>query len=269
MKATLPRHEFAPPTAQGALQALALALAAHGLLLLALAWGVSWRQQAPVTSAEAELWAQVPQAAAPKPVEPPPAPPPAAQAPEVAKVPEAAIVTEREKKRLADEKQAEKQLEKQQEKQAAEQKRLDDQKKLEVAKRKEAQEQKLAEQRLELQRQENMKRIAGLAGASGSATATGTAQQSAGPSASYAGRIKARIKPNIVFTEDPVGNPTADIEVRTSPDGTIVSRKLLKSSGIAAWDEAVLRAVDKTEVLPRDVDGRVPSPLVIGFRPRD
>lgn len=122
---------------------------------------------------------------------------------------------------------------------------------------------------LSAQRQENLKRMAGLAGASGSPSATGTALQSSGPSASYAGRIRARIKPNIVFTEDISGNPVADVEVRTTPDGTILSRKLIKSSGVAAWDEAVLKAIDKTEVLPRDTDGRVPSPLIIGFRPKD
>ena len=36
-----------------------------------------------------------------------------------------------------------------------------------------------------------------------------------------------------------------------------------------AWDDAVLRALDKTETLPRDVDGRVPPSLTIGFRPQD
>jgi colicin import membrane protein len=59
------------------------------------------------------------------------------------------------------------------------------------------------------------------------------------------------------------------VEVRTAPDGTIVGRKVLKSSGSKAWDEAVLKAIDKTEVLPRDTDGRVPPALVITFRPRD
>lgn len=115
----------------------------------------------------------------------------------------------------------------------------------------------------------NMKRIAGLAGASGAESATGTAKQSSGPSPGYGGRVSARIKPNIVFTEDIAGNPTATVEVRTSPDGTIVGRKLTKSSGVKAWDEAVLRAIDKTEVLPRDTDGRVPPSFEINFRPKD
>ena len=57
--------------------------------------------------------------------------------------------------------------------------------------------------------------------------------------------------------------------LKVAPDGTIIGRRLLKSSGVPAWDEAVLRAIDKTEVLPRDTDGRVPPSLEISFRPRD
>ena len=87
--------------------------------------------------------------------------------------------------------------------------------------------------------------------------------------AGYAGRIKARVKPNVTFTDEVAGNPLASVEVRCAPDGTIIGRRLVKSSGVPAWDDAVLRAIDKTEILPRDVDGRVPSPMVLDFRPRD
>jgi colicin import membrane protein len=123
--------------------------------------------------------------------------------------------------------------------------------------------------KLEELRKENMKRIAGLAGATGGENATGTALKSSGPSDNYGGRIRAKIKPNITFADDVMGNPAAEVEVRCAPDGTIVSRKLVKSSGNAAWDNAVLKAIDKTEVLPRDTDGRVHSPLLISFRPKD
>ncbi len=124
--------------------------------------------------------------------------------------------------------------------------------------------------KLEAIRKENMKRIAGLAGASGNENATGTAMKSSGPSDSYGGRIRARVKPNITFDPSSVsGNPSAEVEVRCAPDGTIVSSKLTKSSGNAAWDNAVLKAIDKTEVLPRDTDGRVHSPLLLIFRPND
>jgi colicin import membrane protein len=115
-----------------------------------------------------------------------------------------------------------------------------------------------------------MKRMAGLAGASGADNATGTAMKASGPSDSYGGRIRGRIKPNITF--DPssvVGNPAAEVEVRCAPDGTIVSSKLVKSSGSPAWDNAVLKAITKTEILPRDTDGRVHSPLLLVFKPND
>ena len=122
---------------------------------------------------------------------------------------------------------------------------------------------------LAAQREAYLKRIQGQAGATGAPDSTGTAAQSSGPSANYAGRIRARIKPNIVLTDNVPGNPVATVEVRCAADGTIVSRKLVKSSGSALWDETVLRAIDRTETLPRDVDGRVPSLMQIEFRPRD
>ena len=124
-------------------------------------------------------------------------------------------------------------------------------------------------QKIEAQHQLRVQRILSLSGATGESTATGSALHSTSPSASYAGRIKARVKPNIVFTDEISGNPEARVLVRTAPDGTIISRSLLKSSGNKAWDDAVLKAIDKTEVLPRDVDGRVPSSLDMGFTPRD
>jgi len=115
-----------------------------------------------------------------------------------------------------------------------------------------------------------MERVMGLAGASGDAKATGTALKSSGPSASYGGRIIGRVKPNIVFADDLPGNPEAVVEFRTAPDGTIVGTpKLVKSSGTKAWDEAVINALLKTEVIPRDTDGRVPPLIQMGFRPKD
>ena len=116
-------------------------------------------------------------------------------------------------------------------------------------------------------RDENMKRMQGMAG-NGAPGATGGAAQSSGPSASWGSRVQARVRPNIVFSDDISGNPKAEVEVRLAPDGTIVGKRLVKSSGVKAWDDAVLRALDKTEVLPRDVDGRVPSSVTIDFRPR-
>jgi len=151
-----------------------------------------------------------------------------------------------------------------------EKKKAEDKKKAEADKRqKEAAEAKADAARSEAMRKENLKRMQGLAGASGGENSTGTALKSSGPSASYAGRLVARIKPNITYPGDVVGNPRAEIEVKVGADGIITSRRIVQSSGNKAWDDAVLRAIDKTEVLPRDTDGRVPPVIVLGFRPLD
>lgn len=86
-------------------------------------------------------------------------------------------------------------------------------------------------------------------------------RMSGSTSASYAGRIKARIMPNVTGQS---AGPVA-VEIRSSPDGTIISRKLVKSSGNTEWDQSVLKGIDKTDVLPRDIDGRVPSTITVNI----
>ena len=184
------------------------------------------------------------------------------------------------KERLQKDKEKEKEREKekaqeQREKQLAEQKKAEQekQKKLAEDKRKADAEAKhkaeANDKQLAKQREDNLRRMQGLAGATGDNNAKGDAQRSAGPSGSYGGKVSAKVKPNIVYPDAVSGNPRAEVEVRLSPDGTIVGKRLVTSSGNKAWDDAVLRALDKTESLPRDVDGRVPPSLVIGFRPQD
>lgn len=284
MQATALRHEFAPPPPPGLGRAWAMALLAHVLLLAALTWGISWRHEPTQVAAEAELWSAVPQQAAP-PLEQPPPPPPAppvvaAPAPPPPTPSDADIALAREKKREQQEKQKQ-EAEKAQakKKEAAEKKRQEEQKKREQqeqaakAKAKEQAQAKAREeaeaQRVEAARQENLRRAQSLAGATGAPNATGTATRSSGPSDSYAGRILARVRPNVVFIQDVPGNPQAEVEVRLAPDGTIIGRRIIKSSGVPAWDDAVLRALDRTGTLPRDTDGRVHSPFTMGFRPRD
>jgi colicin import membrane protein len=118
-------------------------------------------------------------------------------------------------------------------------------------------------------RDDQMRRIMGQAGATGGPQATGSVQKASGPSPGYNSRLVARIRPNVVFADAISGNPVAEIEVRTQPDGTITSRRLVKSSGNPAWDEAALRAIDRTGSLPRDTDGKVPSPMIVVLRPQD
>ena len=308
MNADQARLEFAPPPTPGLVRALALAILAHALLLAVLSVGVQWKRDPTPVTVEAELWSSLPVQAAPKapdPVPPPPEPePPPPVAPkEVVTIPPAptpavpdpsiAIAKEKEKARQQKEKEREQErdrleAEKRQKEVALKTKKLKDEKEAREAEQREklARDKKLqleqqkaqtaktdadAKKIAELRRQqiERMNRMANQATGSGDTNSTGSAKQASGPSASYGGRIRARVKPNITYTESVAGNPTAEVEVRTSPDGTIISRKLLKSSGVKSWDEAVLNAIDKTEVLPRDVDGRVPPALTLVFSPKD
>ena len=290
--AALRRDALMPRRPAGMGVGLVLALFAHALLVVALAFSVSWRSSEP-DAVEAELWAAVPQIAAPPAPTPQPPPQPVeVKPPEPAPkrepvpvqepTPDAQIAIEKarreevrkreelkreEVKREEAKREDAKREEKRREDAKREQQRTDaDRKKKELAEKKKEQE---SEERLNAQREANLKRMLGQAGAAANGTTGGTAVQSAGPSAGYAGRIKARVRPNIVLTDTVDGNPLATVEVRLAPDGTIVARKLVKSSGAKSWDEAVLRAIDKTEILPRDVDGRVPSVIEIDFKPRE
>jgi colicin import membrane protein len=284
-----------------------LAILAHIVLIAALTWGVSWKRDAINAPVQAELWSTTVAQAAPALVEPtpqpvpkpepkivPPPPPPkpvkvVEPEPEPKIDPQIAIEKAKEEKKKLEKKKADDIKEKakalakkeaeEEAEEAEEEARLEalakKKRALEAKKTKDTKDAKEAandakyEASLKAARDANLKRIQGLAGASGGETATGTAKQSSGPSAGYAGRVVARIKPNIVFTEDISTNPTAVIEVRCAPDGRIIGKKLIKSSGIKAWDDAVMRAIDKTEILPKDIDGTVPSSFEISFRPKD
>jgi len=257
--------EFAPAPDDGNGRALVLAVGVHALLLLALNWGTLWSQQPQDMSVEAELWSAVPQPAAPKaelPPEPdvPPTPepepkvqnePPSPVAPPVktAEAPKPMVDPQ-----IAIDKLKKKQAEKEEE-----------------AKRK-AQEKQEAKE-AQTRHQEAVKRLQSMAGSAGTPVDTGVAPKASGPSASYIGRLRAKVKPNITFPDNLLqnvaGNPTAEVEVTCSPSGKIEDVNLVKSSGNSAWDEAVLNGLRKTAMLPRDVDGSVPTRLVFSFRPRD
>ena len=135
----------------------------------------------------------------------------------------------------------------------------------------------------EARRQEQINRLMGLAnsdakgasgGSAGSANAKGTqgsgkeAKSRGGPSAGYAAKVRNKVRPNITYSDDEGDSPRTDVEVRAAPDGTITARRVIRSSGNRSWDQAVLRAIDKTDTLPKDIDGSVPSPIVIEFRLR-
>jgi colicin import membrane protein len=287
-----------PPSADAIGRGSLIALGVHAVLVAALSFGVSWRagDQAGV---EAELWAAVPQIAAlppkatrpeprpeakplpkpeprpepkpqPKP-EPKPEPKPAAKPVEadiaVKKAPKAEpqvdAAAEAEKRKLAEAEKARK-IEEDRKRKADEARK--------VAEAKAAEAQADAE-RAEKLREENLRRMTAQLGGdspvgSEKGQRGGTAATTAGPSADYRGRVMGRIRPNIVFPSELTHNRPVEIIVRVAPDGTIIGRKLKKSSGDKIWDDAVMRAIDKTEVLPRDANG-VPPEIELSWRPSD
>ena len=297
---TLQHDAFQPRAPVGIGRGLLLALAAHALLIAALTASVQWRTTSP-EGIEAELWAAVPQIAAPRAAPPEPVaavPPPPRPAPEPPPEPvkpkpaepqpdtdaqiavEQAKRLEKEKRLKALEEQAKQ--DKLRAQKEAEQRRADEAKAVAAQKLKDKEKDEkaradaAAKKREEADeaaraeaREKQMQRIAGLAGATGADNAKGTALQDAGPSADYLGRIKGRIRPNVSFPDTLPGNPAVEIEIRLAPDGRIMSSRIVKRSGSPEWDDAVLRAIERTEVLPRNESGQVPPSMTIVYRPRD
>jgi colicin import membrane protein len=150
-------------------------------------------------------------------------------------------------------------------------KRLKEEKAAEAARKKEAQ-QAAEEAAQSEQRRKEAKdralRLAASAVGNGDADAKGSAAQSAGPSASYGAKVAAAIRTNINQVKEITGNPSVEYDVTTDPGGNVLSAKLRKKSGDPYWDETALNAILKTGKLPRDENGRVPSPMTIALEPK-
>lgn len=279
-----------PPEAEGIGRGFAFALTAHGLLILALSYGLHWRSDSS-PAFEAELWSSVPQVAAPR-AEAPPEPEPEAPKPDTRaqqraaeeaaaeqQQREAEIAIAKDKKRKEEKAREEaarqerekasreKEAKEKAAKEKAAREELERKKAKDAKDAKEAKEAKQADARREAQRQENLRRIQGMAG--GTPGSSGTAAQNAAPSAGWVGRVKGKIRPLIIYADDGGANPSAEVQVALAPDGRILGSKVIKASGDADWDRAVLRAIEKAETLPRDTDGRVPPVIILNLRPRE
>ncbi len=150
-------------------------------------------------------------------------------------------------------------------------KRLKEEKAAEAARKKEAQQAADEAAQSEQRRKEAKDRALRLAGAAvgnGDADSKGSAAQSAGPSATYGAKVAAAIRNNITQLKEIAGNPSVEYDVTTDPGGNVLSAKLRKKSGDPYWDEAALNAILKTSKLPRDENGRVPSPMTIALEPK-
>lgn len=86
----------------------------------------------------------------------------------------------------------------------------------------------------------------------------------------WAGRISAHVKRHVVVPPGVTGNPEAVVAISLLPDGSVVvdRTKLRQSTGNAALDEAILRAIVKSSPLPKPEDPAVfERNLELKFRP--
>jgi TonB family protein len=102
------------------------------------------------------------------------------------------------------------------------------------------------------------------AGTSWSRPLTKTAEERA----AYAKVLADAVRKNVVLPENIEGNPTAVVSVQVSRAGEIVSYQLSQPSDSSMWDQAVLRALERTGTLPLDFDRTIPSRIEMAFRPR-
>lgn len=191
-----------------------LALAVHGVFFILLYFGVSWRNEPPQGMA-VDIWDSLPapQQEAPTKVEPPPQVVP----PEAKEPPPKVDIAVPEKKVVK----------------APEPVKPVEVKPEPVDKRaQELQEAQAAQEKLHAE----------LSAAAAAAAASEIAK--------YKGLIVAKIRRNIALVSDVPDNAQAEFDVVVLPGGSVLSTKLVKSSGNAAYDDAVERAIARSQPLP-------------------
>ncbi|MDO8299115.1 energy transducer TonB [Lacisediminimonas sp.] len=292
--------QYSIPKEPGRWRALLLAALVHLMLLGFLWFGVSWQNETPL-AVEAEVWnTQVKEAApaappapepvevkpkpepvevkpAPKPIEPPAAVKPPAPKPDIA--------LQQEKKRKEE---AKKRADQERQDKLAEQKKLAEQRKREqlaaetakkrkqeeeqqkqaAAKKKQKEREEAEARAADARHQENVKRLQAQAGGAGTATKS-QGPRSADPS--YVQQVGAKIKSNTVFNVPSglAGNPPVEYDVQLLPDGSLRGMRKTRSSGVPGFDEAVARAIERSQPFPRDSTGAVPGGFTLAHRPKD
>lgn len=257
-----------------------LALAVHGVLLVAMVVSINWKAaHPPMHITEVELWDNLPTKPAkpiavtpppivkelpkleePKPVEPPPKPIVEKRDPAPPKVD---IELENKKKEEALKKKVEA------EKKIQEAKKQADIDKFKKAMREEALRQDNA---VENKQKEDLKKLQQELLSDERVT---TAKQASAVSPSVIGefteKIKAKIRGNVNKTLCGDGNPELTFQINVLPTGELSGApKLLKSSGNAACDDAVERAIIVSDPLPMPADNAAKAEfrnLKLKFKP--
>jgi colicin import membrane protein len=263
-------------------RALTASASVHLLLAGALLVSFNWNRKPP-PPVQVELWAgppvvipEPPAAPAPAVKAPPPKPTPKAPPPAPSKA-DIAL------KKAAPPKPDPKELaRKAEEKRAAEEQRLEELRREQqrIEQERVAQEKQRRQEKLDKLRQAELARLSSARNAPPSqegrdiATKAGVATgaeigSKTGVDPDYAALIQARIKARIQYADRTSDNPEAVVSVEQLPTGEITQVQLVKPSGVAAWDAAVIRAIRAASPLPKRKDGTVARTLELSFRPKE
>jgi colicin import membrane protein len=274
-----------------------LALLVHGMLLLALMVGVSWKNP-PHLPVEADIWTDLP--SPPPPIVPPalepsPAPPEPKMTAPPAPPDQAQIALEKEKKR-AELHQAE--LQRQADKTLAEKKLVED-KRAEALRQ--AEQDRVEKQRVEKERadrdkadkdkadkekrdqsrrqldQEMARQAREELDAEGAQLRAMQARDKLSRQTrvvrDFQDRIRAKIKDALVMPQNLKGDAEVIFQVSLLPNGEVARVTLLKTSGQPLYDGAVERAIYKASPLPlpneRDTAAPFRDGLTLKFRPSE
>jgi len=258
----------------------ALALGMHALFVLLLVFGVSWQTEHPAP-VMVDLWSalpaatrpvavQAPSPSRPAPVSKPVMPRPAADEPPPPKAPDIAL----EKKQVETAR-----LKKLKAIQEAEEKALEDAARAEADALKKKRDQQAAEQKnRELLRQmeadELAQSMAGETAANAARAAAGKRQAALAQAVGqYRELISAKVRGNTRLPDNLTGNPQVRCLVKLLPTGEVVSVRVTQSSGNAAYDDAVVRAIEKSSPLPlppeRDARAAFVPELSFTHRPKE
>ncbi|CAH2774463.1 MAG: TolA protein [uncultured Caballeronia sp.] len=128
-----------------------------------------------------------------------------------------------------------------------------------------------AKAKLDAERKARLAQLQGQLGGGTASSGEGLAKSGKGAggnatSPGYAEKVQRRVRPNIVWAGETAGLETV-VSVRCSPSGTLLSANITRSSGNEQWDQAALRAVQRSDPMPVDVDGKAPDHFTITLRP--
>ena len=261
----------------------ALALGVHALFVLLLVFGVSWQTHHPA-AVMVDLWQTLPETspppARPRPPQPVKAPVPAKAAPIPKPVekeppqPKAPDIALEKKKAEADRLKKLQAMQTAEEKaraeaaRAAHEKQVAEQKKQALLRQMEAEDLK---QQVAAEAAANEARVARLTEAR---VAAGKRQaEVASVVGQYRDQISAKVRGNTRLPDNLKGNPQVRCLVKLLPTGEVVSVRVTQSSGNPAYDDAVVRAIEKSSPLPlpsdRDARAAFVPELSFVHRPKE